>query len=91
LPIEIVMWVVAGLIAGWLAGATMRGSGYGLAGDVAVAAVGAIAGVWLLGFAVPDHGGLAGSVIAAAVAALLFVAVARVLTRPAALRRASRS
>lgn len=80
---EIVMWVVVGLIAGWLAGSTMKGNGYGFAGDIAVAAVGAIAGVWLIAFVLPeaDRGGIAGSVIAGAVAAVLFVVFARLLTR----------
>ena len=77
------MWVVVGLIVGWLAGSTMKGGGYGLGGDIAVAAVGAIAGVWLLAFVLPeaDRGGIVGSVIAGAIAAGLFVAVARLLTR----------
>lgn len=80
---EIVMWVVAGLIVGWLAGSAMRGKGYGLAGDIAVAAVGAISGVWLIAFLVPDaqRGGIVGSLIAGAVGAVLFVALARLLTR----------
>jgi len=77
------MWVVAGLIVGWLAGSAMKGGGYGFIGDIAVAAVGAIAGVWLVTFVVPeaDRGGLAGPVIAGAVAAALFVLFARLLTR----------
>jgi uncharacterized membrane protein YeaQ/YmgE (transglycosylase-associated protein family) len=87
---EIVMWVVLGLIAGWLAGSNMRGSGYGFAGDIAVAAVGAIAGVWLITFVLPeaDRGGIVGSVIAGAVAAALFVVFARLLTRRTGMTRA---
>jgi uncharacterized membrane protein YeaQ/YmgE (transglycosylase-associated protein family) len=77
------MWVVAGLIVGWLAGSAMKGGGYGFVGDIAVAAIGAIAGVWLITFVLPeaDRGGIAGSVIAGAVAAVLFVVFARLLTR----------
>jgi len=80
---EIGLWIVLGLIIGWLAGSSMKGSGYGILGDIAVGAVGAIAGVWLVGFVVPDahRGGIGGSVIAGAVAAVLFIAVARLLTR----------
>ena len=83
MSVEIVMWVVVGLIVGWLAGSTMKGSGYGLFGDIAIAVVGAIAGAWLIAFAVPeaDRGGLVGTIAAAAVAAALFVALARLLTR----------
>lgn len=37
MPVDIVMWVVVGLIVGWLVGSTMKGSGYGLVGDIAIA------------------------------------------------------
>jgi uncharacterized membrane protein YeaQ/YmgE (transglycosylase-associated protein family) len=79
---EIVMWVVVGLIAGWLGGSTMKG-GYGLIGDIAVAVVGAIAGVWLIVFVVPeaDRNGLVGPAIAGLVSAGAFVGLARLLTR----------
>lgn len=77
------MLVVAGLIVGWLAGSAMKGGGYGFVGDIAVAAIGAISGVWLVAFVVPeaDRGGLAGPAIGGAVAAVLFVISARLLTR----------
>ncbi|MEX2046965.1 MAG: GlsB/YeaQ/YmgE family stress response membrane protein [Chloroflexota bacterium] len=80
---ESVMWVVAGLIVGWLAGSAMKGGGYGFVGDIAVAAIGALAGVWLVTFVVPeaDRGGLLGPAIGGAVAAVLFVVAARLLTK----------
>lgn len=81
------MWVVAGLIVGWLAGSAMKGGGYGFVGDIAVGAIGALAGVWLVTFVVPeaDRGGALGPAIAGAVAAVLFVIAARLLTRRAGL------
>lgn len=80
---ESVMLVVAGLIVGWLAGSAMKGGGYGFLGDIAVGAIGAIAGVWLVAVVVPeaDRGGLLGPAIGGGVAALLFVISARLLTR----------
>lgn len=83
------MLVVAGLIVGWLAGSAMKGGGYGFIGDIAVGAIGAISGVWLVAFVVPeaDRGGLAGPAIGGAVAAVLFVISARLLTRRAGLPR----
>jgi uncharacterized membrane protein YeaQ/YmgE (transglycosylase-associated protein family) len=76
------MWVLVGLIAGWLAGTTMKG-GYGLAGDIVVAVVGAVVGVWLIVFVVPeaDRGGLGGPIMAGLVTAGAFVGLARLLTR----------
>jgi uncharacterized membrane protein YeaQ/YmgE (transglycosylase-associated protein family) len=40
--------LVVGLIAGWLAGKVIRGNGFGLVGDTAIGIVGALIGDWLL-------------------------------------------
>src|ERR1700684_2805281 len=40
--------VVVGIIAGWLAGRVMRGGGFGLIGDLIVGLLGAFIGDWLL-------------------------------------------
>jgi uncharacterized membrane protein YeaQ/YmgE (transglycosylase-associated protein family) len=45
---SIVVIVLVGLIAGWLAGQVMHGSGFGLIGDVVVGLLGALIGNWLL-------------------------------------------
>lgn len=44
----ILIIVLVGLAAGWLAGQVMRGSGFGLIGDLIVGLVGALIGDWLL-------------------------------------------
>ena len=52
-PGMLVMWVVVGLVAGWLAGFVMKGGGYGLTGDFVLGLAGSIVGSWLfraLGF-----------------------------------------
>jgi uncharacterized membrane protein YeaQ/YmgE (transglycosylase-associated protein family) len=43
---DIVSWIVVGLIAGLLAGFVMKG-GYGLIGDLILGVVGAVLGGWL--------------------------------------------
>ena len=45
----ILLWIVMGLVAGWLAGLIMRGGGYGLIGDILLGIVGAIVGGGLAG------------------------------------------
>jgi uncharacterized membrane protein YeaQ/YmgE (transglycosylase-associated protein family) len=45
---SILVMIVIGGVAGWLAGLVMRGSGYGILGDVIVGLVGAFIGNWLL-------------------------------------------
>ena len=40
--------LVVGLIAGWLAGQVVKGTGFGLVADIALGIVGALLGSWLL-------------------------------------------
>lgn len=43
----ILSWIVVGLIAGWIAGMVMKGSGYGVIGNIIVGIVGALLGGYL--------------------------------------------
>jgi len=45
---SILVILVVGLVAGWLAGQIVRGGGMGLIADLAVGIVGAFIGSWLL-------------------------------------------
>lgn len=40
--------ILVGIVAGWLAGQVMQGTGFGLVGDLIVGLVGAFIGDWLL-------------------------------------------
>jgi uncharacterized membrane protein YeaQ/YmgE (transglycosylase-associated protein family) len=44
---NILAWIVVGLIAGWLAGMVMKGGGYGLIGDIIVGVIGGLLGGWI--------------------------------------------
>jgi uncharacterized membrane protein YeaQ/YmgE (transglycosylase-associated protein family) len=44
----ILVILVVGLVAGWLAGKIVRGTGFGLIGDIAIGIVGAFIAAWLL-------------------------------------------
>ena len=46
---DILAWLVVGLIAGWLASQMVRGGGYGPVGDIIVGMVGAVIGGFLAG------------------------------------------
>jgi uncharacterized membrane protein YeaQ/YmgE (transglycosylase-associated protein family) len=80
---EPLTWLVIGLIGGWLAGLVMKGSGYGLVGDILVGMLGAVVGAWLFMFVVPadDRTGLVGTIVTALIGAIVFVGLARLLTR----------
>ena len=45
---SILLTILIGAVAGWLAGLLMRGSGYGIFGDIVVGLLGALLGNWLL-------------------------------------------
>ncbi len=74
------MWVLVGLLAGWLAGFLMKGGGYGLIGDIALGLVGSLLGSWLfraLGVAV--GAGLFMAVVVALVGAVLVIGAQRMI------------
>ena len=45
---SLIVILVVGIVAGWLAGQIVRGGGFGLIGDLLVGIVGAFIGDWLL-------------------------------------------
>lgn len=71
-----VMWVVVGLLAGWLAGYVMKDGGYGLIGDLVLGLVGSIIGSWVFRAleVSPGPGLLAAVIVAFAGAAIVIVA-----------------
>lgn len=73
--------LLAGLVAGWLAGKVVDGGGFGIIGDIAVGIVGALIGTWLLprvGVDVPS--GFVGLIIVGFVGAVVLLLVIRLLT-----------
>jgi uncharacterized membrane protein YeaQ/YmgE (transglycosylase-associated protein family) len=44
---DLLSWIVIGLIAGWLASRVLKGSGYGLVGDTIIGVVGALVGGYI--------------------------------------------
>lgn len=72
---DLVTWLVVGLIAGVLASLVMGGTGYGLIGDIIIGIAGAFVGGWLfgrLGVTAP-FGGLAGVIFTAFVGAVVLL------------------
>jgi uncharacterized membrane protein YeaQ/YmgE (transglycosylase-associated protein family) len=76
------LWfVLIGLAAGWLAGQIMKGSGYGLIGDLIVGVIGAVLGGWLFSLVGITATGLLGSLIVATVGAILLILLLRLIKR----------
>lgn len=75
----LLMWIVIGAIAGFLAGQIMK-SGFGLVGDIIVGMVGAVLGGWLLG-GIIVIGGLLGSIVLATLGAVILLFILRLVRR----------
>ena len=73
--------VVVGVIAGWLAGQIMRGAGYGIIGDLIIGIIGAYIGAWLIPrLGIPPIGtGIVSAIIDATIGALLLLFVLRLV------------
>ncbi len=77
----ILIWLVVGLVAGFLASVVMRGGGYGIVGDIVVGLVGALLGGFLAGLLGLGSSGLIGSIIIAFIGACILIAILRAVSR----------
>ena len=82
LLIKLIVWLVIGAFAGWLAGKAVKGSGFGLIGNIVVGIIGSIIGGFLFAMigGLPV-GGLVGSFITAFIGAVILIYVVRLLAR----------
>jgi uncharacterized membrane protein YeaQ/YmgE (transglycosylase-associated protein family) len=78
----LIIWLVVGGVAGWLAGLIMSGGGYGIVGDIVIGIVGSIIAGWLFGsLHVAAGPGLLGSIIAATIGAVVLIVILRLIRR----------
>ncbi len=78
---NLVLFLVVGVVAGFLAGKIMKGSGFGLVGDLVVGVLGAFIGAWVFGLLGLSVGGILGLLVAAIVGALLLLYLLRLVRR----------
>jgi len=79
---NIIWFILVGLVAGWLAGILMKGGGFGVLGDIVVGIVGAVIGGFLFStFGVSTGGGLLGAIIVATIGAVVLIFVLRLIKR----------
>jgi len=74
----LVVWILIGVVAGWLAGLIVKGCGFGLLGDILIGIIGAVVGGWLstrLGIHI--GAGLVSSVITATAGAVIVTLILR--------------
>jgi uncharacterized membrane protein YeaQ/YmgE (transglycosylase-associated protein family) len=79
----IIAWIIIGVIAGWVTGKIMKGSGFGFFMDMIVGLVGALVGGFLsshLGFGGVGQHGLIVSICIAVLGAVIFTWILRLIS-----------
>ncbi len=76
----LIVFLIIGAVAGWLAGQIMTGGGFGLIGNIVVGIIGAFVAGWLLPGFFPI-GGIAGSIVHAAIGAIIVLFVIGLIKR----------
>ena len=79
--VDIVWFLIIGIVAGWLAGKIMRGGGFGLIGDLVVGVIGAVLGGFLFGLLGLSANGLIGSLVTATVGAIVLLFLIHLIKR----------
>jgi uncharacterized membrane protein YeaQ/YmgE (transglycosylase-associated protein family) len=77
----IIWWIIVGLIAGFITGKIMKGSGYGAIGDILIGIIGAIIGGFIMravGFG--GQGGMIYTIIVAIIGAVILTLLLRLIT-----------
>jgi uncharacterized membrane protein YeaQ/YmgE (transglycosylase-associated protein family) len=78
----ILAWIIIGVIAGWITGKLMKGSGFGFLMDMVIGLIGALIGGWIsgrLGFGTASQHGMIGSIAIATLGAIVLTAVLRLI------------
>ncbi len=74
--------IIVGALAGWLAGLIVKGYGYGLLGNIVIGIAGAfVANLLLPGLGLSVGTGIAGAIIHATIGAVILLFVIRLIKR----------
>ncbi len=78
----LIVWVIIGAIAGWLAGQIMTGRGFGPIGNIVVGIIGAIVAGWIIPFLWSPIGNLfVNAIINALIGAIILLFVVGIFKR----------
>jgi uncharacterized membrane protein YeaQ/YmgE (transglycosylase-associated protein family) len=79
---SIIVWLIVGAIAGWLAGLIVKGGGFGLLGNIVVGIVGAVVAGWLLPYlGITLGGGIIAAIIHSAIGAVIVLVIISMVKR----------
>jgi len=78
---NIIIWLIIGALAGWLAGVLVKGGGFGVLWNIVIGIIGSFIGGWVFGFLGITALGTAGSFVAAVVGAVILLLILRLIKR----------
>jgi uncharacterized membrane protein YeaQ/YmgE (transglycosylase-associated protein family) len=79
---SLIILIIVGAVAGWLAGLIVKGVGFGLIGNIIVGIVGAFIGTWVLGaLGIAIGGGIIASIINATIGAVILLFIIGLVKR----------
>jgi uncharacterized membrane protein YeaQ/YmgE (transglycosylase-associated protein family) len=85
---SLLIMLLVGLVAGWVAGQLVTGSGFGLIPDIAIGIVGALIGTWLLPvLGIHIGSGMISAIIVATIGAVILLLIVGLLRREFPSRR----
>jgi len=80
----LLLWLIVGAVAGWLAGVIVKGGGFGLVGNIIIGIIGSFIGGWLFNALHIDAGaGIVGEIAGATVGAVVLLFLIRIVRRTA--------
>jgi uncharacterized membrane protein YeaQ/YmgE (transglycosylase-associated protein family) len=73
---SLIVWLIVGGVAGWLAGLIVKGYGFGIIGNIVVGIVGAFIAGWLLPrLGIVIGGGMIAAIINALIGAIILLVI----------------
>ena len=80
---SIIAWIIIGIVAGWITGKIMKGSGFGTLMDMVIGLVGALIGGFItyhLGYGTASDHGLIASIAIAVLGAVILTFLIRLIS-----------
>ncbi|KVT95078.1 hypothetical protein WK60_10360 [Burkholderia ubonensis] len=79
---QLIVWLIVGGVAGWLAGLIVKGSGFGIVVDILVGIAGAVIGGWIASaIGVSLGGGIVSAIVVAVVGAVVLLFLINLIRR----------
>jgi uncharacterized membrane protein YeaQ/YmgE (transglycosylase-associated protein family) len=80
--VDLIIWLIVGGVAGWLAGLLVKGYGFGLVWNIVVGIAGGLIAGWLLPrIGIFNFGGIVGAIVYSVIGAVILLLIVGLLKR----------